>query len=86
MTVLPFQDTKNYSDLVEDIVLQLVDNTEAVDVTEMQDDAGMLRIVIKVDKEEKGKVIGREGATVKSIHKLLIAIRRGDNISVDIID
>lgn len=86
MRALPFQDRKTYSDLVEDIVLQLVDNTEAVDVTETQDDAGMLRIVIKVDKDDMGKAIGREGAIVKSIHRILIAIRRCNNISVDIVD
>lgn len=84
MKNLPYQEDKSYTDLVENIVLQLVDDSEAVEVYEKKDDKNWLKICVKVANGEKGKVIGKDGSIIGSIHKILIAISRGQKIAIDI--
>ncbi|MCB9809008.1 KH domain-containing protein [Candidatus Nomurabacteria bacterium] len=48
----------------------LVDNPDAVNVTRTVDEMGVL-MTVDVSPEDMGKVIGRQGATAKSIRTLL---------------
>jgi predicted RNA-binding protein YlqC (UPF0109 family) len=58
---------------VEMIVKGLVDDTEAVDVREV-DRNGVTLIEIRVAPEDMGKVIGRQGRTVRSLRSLAHAV------------
>ena len=49
-------------ELIETIAKALVDDPEAVEVTEIEGEHNLL-IELRVAKEDVGKVIGREGCT-----------------------
>ena len=58
---------------VEMIVRAIVDDAEAVDVREV-DKGGTTLIEIRVAPDDMGKVIGRQGRTVRAMRALLHAI------------
>lgn len=74
-------------EFVEYIVKALVAKPEAVDVKRTVDDEGVL-LELTVDKDDVGKVIGRAGATAKSIRKLLgvLSAKQDQRVSLKIIE
>lgn len=60
-------------DAVELIVKHLVREAESVDVREVERDRSTSVIEIRVAQTDVGKVIGRQGRTVKAIRSLLHA-------------
>ncbi len=58
---------------VEMIVKALVDDTEAVDVREIPRD-GTTLIEIRVAQQDMGKVIGKQGRTVRALRSLAHAV------------
>lgn len=72
---------------VEKIVKSLVDKPEEVSVTE---DASGKNVTIKVQVAEgdMGKLIGREGRTVKAIRSLLYAAsqKQGKRFILDVVE
>ena len=71
------------TELVKYIVTALVDNKEQVSVTEDGD-----VIVVKVAKEDMGKVIGRQVRIAKEIRSVVrsYAQRTGVKVSLDFVD
>jgi len=65
----------------------LVDNPEAVSVTEISEEEGTV-LELRVAPEDMGKVIGRQGRIAKEIRTLVrsVAQRTGQRVSVEIID
>jgi len=55
---------------IEYVVKQIVDNPDDVVVTLTVDDLGVL-ITLKVNKDDMGKIIGKEGQTAKALRVLL---------------
>lgn len=74
-------------EIIETIILNLVDNKEAVQVTEKQDEKYIV-FEVKVANEDMGKVIGRQGRLAKSIRTVVksIAGREHKKVSVEFID
>lgn len=74
-----------YKDLVEYLVKSLVDNTEAVQITETEDNARIV-ITVKVDEKDMGRVIGKDGRIIKSIREIVRAYsaKNHQKVSVDI--
>ena len=74
-------------DLVEFVARELVDNPDAVEVTEEQDDRGLL-IKLRVDPDDMGKVIGRSGRTARAIRSVVraAAARQDLQVHVEIVD
>ena len=64
----------------------LVDNPDAVTVTEIPGDVTVLEL--RVAPEDMGKVIGRQGRIAKEIRTVVrsYAQRTGAKVSVDIVD
>ena len=64
----------------------LVDNPEAVTVTEIPGDSTVLEL--RVAPEDMGKVIGRQGRIIKEVRILMKAVaqRKGKKISVEVLD
>ena len=60
-------------DAVELIVKHLVREAESVDVREVERDRSTSVIEIRVAQSDVGKVIGRQGRTVKALRSLLHA-------------
>jgi predicted RNA-binding protein YlqC (UPF0109 family) len=58
---------------LEMIVRALVDNVEAVDIREI-DRNGATLVEVRVAPEDMGKVIGRQGRTVRALRALTHAV------------
>jgi uncharacterized protein len=58
---------------VETIVKALVDDMEAVDVREVERGPSTLMIEVRVAEADMGKLIGRQGRTVRALRSLMQA-------------
>ena len=74
-------------DLLLYIARNLVDNPDAVTVTELQGEQE-LTLELRVAPDDMGKVIGRQGRIAKEIRVLMrsAAQRAGKRINVEIVD
>ena len=65
----------------------LVDDPEAVTVTESSDEEGKV-LELHVAESDMGKVIGRQGRIAKEIRAIMksVAQRKGVRVSVEIVD
>ena len=74
-------------EIIETIILNLVDNQEAVEVNEKQGEKSIV-FEVKVAEEDMGKVIGKQGRLAKSIRTVVksIAGREHKKVSVEFID
>ncbi len=74
-------------DLLLYIARNLVEKPDAVTVTEVEGDQE-LTLELRVDPDDMGKVIGRQGRIAKEIRTLIrsYAQRTGQKVSVDIVD
>lgn len=59
-------------ELVRYIATSLVDKPEAVDVREVETDEGLV-IELRVDPDDMGKVIGKQGRIAKAIRTIVKA-------------
>lgn len=75
-------------DLLTYIARNLVDHADAVDVQELSTGEDSLVYELRVDPDDMGKVIGRQGRIAKEIRILMrsVAQRKGKKISVEIMD
>ena len=65
----------------------LVDDPEAVTVTESSDEEGKV-LELHVSESDMGKVIGRQGRIAKEIRTIIktVAQRTGEKVTVEIVD
>ena len=65
----------------------LVDDPEAVTVTEVEEDEGKV-LELRVASGDMGKVIGRQGRIAKEIRTIVktVAQRTGEKVTVEIVD
>ena len=65
----------------------LVDDPEAVTVTEVDGDDGKV-LELRVAEGDMGKVIGRQGGIAKEIRTIIktVAQRTGEKVTVEIVD
>ena len=73
-------------ELVEYVAKSLVDDPEAVQVTEVEDEEGTV-IELHVAEDDMGKVIGRNGSVAKALRTLLkvTAAREGSSVQLEIV-
>ena len=73
-------------ELVEYVAKSLVDDPDAVQVTEVEDEEGMV-IELHVAEDDMGKVIGRNGSVAKALRTLLkvTAARDGEPVQLEIL-
>lgn len=74
--------------LVEAIVRPLVDHEEDLSFESYEDEGGTLVVEIRVNEEDAGKVIGRQGRVIKAIRTIAraAASRDGSHVEVELID
>lgn len=74
-------------EIIETIILNLVDNKDAVEITEKQDEKSVV-FEVKVANEDMGKVIGKQGRLAKSIRIVAksVGAREHKKVSVEFID
>ena len=72
---------------IEIIVKALVDDTEAVDVREIERNGATL-IEVRVAQPDMGKVIGKQGRTVRALRALVYAagLKQNRRFILDIVE
>ena len=75
-------------DTVEMIVKALVSDPAAVDVREIERDERTVVIEVRVAEGDMGKVIGRQGKTVRAVSSLLhaVSMKRGRRYVLDVVE
>lgn len=75
--------------LIEYIVSNIVNHPESVVITEeATDDKDLKKYLIKVDPEDVGRVIGKQGKVIKSIRQIIriASIQKGTRAIVDLLE
>ena len=74
-------------DILEVVIKNLVDNVEAVSITE-KSEAKSICYEVKVAKEDMGKVIGKQGKMAKAIRSIMkaVATREHKKVNVEFLD
>ena len=74
-------------ELLRYVAKQLVDQPDAVSVTQSEDAAATV-LELRVAPEDRGQVIGRQGRIAKEIRTVVKAVaqRDGKRVTVDILD
>jgi len=72
---------------LEYVIKMIVTKPDAVEITRTVDDLGVL-ITLKVDKEDMGRIIGKDGQTAKAIRTLLrvIGSRNNERVNMKILE
>ena len=72
--------------ILEVIILNLVDNKEAVEIKESEEEKSIV-FEVKVAESDMGKIIGRQGKLAKSIRTVMkaIATKEQKKVSVEFI-
>ena len=75
------------TELVEYIAKAIVSQPEAVNVSEEKLDSGVVKIILNVAEEDRGKIIGRQGRLVQAIRTLarVAAVKQGVKINLEIV-
>jgi predicted RNA-binding protein YlqC (UPF0109 family) len=76
-------DVTSSADLIAFIAKGIVDDTDAVAVTEV-DGGGMLELATSDD--DRGRVIGRQGRVAKAMRAVLAATPNGRDVRLEIVD
>lgn len=73
---------------LRELVALLVDKPEAVEVSAAPEGRGVVILDVRVDPEDLGKVIGRQGRTAHALRTLLDArgTRRGVDYELEIVE
>lgn len=73
-------------DILETIILHLVDNKEAVNITEVTNPENEkdVTIEVKVAKNDMGRIIGKQGKIAKSIRTVMKSVAAKDRKRVNI--
>lgn len=73
---------------VEKIVKSLVGNPDAVDISEHSDGGKTVKFGVRVAPDDFGRLIGREGRTIKAIRSILYfgGMKNGKRYHLDLIE
>lgn len=82
------EQTENIVGLVEAIVLPLIEFPDDLEISASEDEDGSILVELRVNEEDAGKVIGRQGRIIKSIRTLAraAAARSGAQVDVELLD
>jgi len=74
-------------DTIELVVKALVDDSDAVDVREIERN-GTTRIEVRVAQPDMGKVIGKQGRTVRALRSLVYAasVKQRQRFVLDVVE
>lgn len=75
---------QDLAELVECVVRPLVEYPDELDVQSFDNEDGSILVEIRVNADDAGKVIGRQGRVIKSIRTLARAAASKNDTSVDV--
>lgn len=76
--------TEDLAGLVESIVCPLVEVEEDLQITAEETEEDVVLVEIRVNEDDAGKVIGRQGRVIKAIRTLARAAASRDGVSVEV--
>ncbi len=76
--------TEDLAGLVESIVRPLVEVEEDLQITAEETEEDVVLVEIRVNEDDAGKVIGRQGRVIKAIRTLARAAASRDGVSVEV--
>lgn len=82
------EQTEDIVGLVESVVRPLVDFPDDLDISASDAEDGSILVEMRVNEEDAGKVIGRQGRVIKAIRTLARAAvsRTGAHVEVELLD
>ena len=82
------EQTEDIVGLVESVVRPLVDFHDDLVISSSDADDGSIFVEMRVNEEDAGKVIGRQGRVIKAIRTLAraAASRTGAHVEVELLD
>lgn len=78
------EQTEDLVGLVDATVRPLVDNEEDLNIQGSETEEGSILVEIRVNEEDAGKIIGRQGRVIKAIRTLARAAASRADIPVDV--
>lgn len=74
-------------EILQTIILNLVDNKEAVEIKEINNNEKSITFEVKVAESDMGKIIGKQGRLAKSIRTVMksVAGKEQKRVSVEFI-
>ena len=74
-------------EILETIILNLVDNKDAVEIKEINNNEKSITFEVKVAESDMGKIIGKQGRLAKSIRTVMksVAGKEQKRVSVEFI-
>ena len=75
---------QDFASLVEVMVRPLIDHEEDLDISVESPDESTVIVEVRVNDEDAGKVIGRQGRIIKSIRTLCRAAAARADMRVDV--
>lgn len=78
------EQAQDLAELVDCVVRPLVDYPDDLDIQSFDNEDGSVLIEIRVNADDAGKVIGRQGRVIKSIRTLARAAASKADTSVDV--
>ena len=78
------EQTEDLVGLVDGIVRPLVNNEEDLNIQGSETEEGSILVEIRVNEEDAGKIIGRQGRVIKAIRTLARAAASRADIPVDV--
>lgn len=73
---------------LESLIKSIVEKPDAVSISEEHDDQGRELLIISVDPEDMGRVIGKSGKVINAVRTIMrvVAIRQGVKVRIDLKD
>jgi hypothetical protein len=76
----------DYGALVEYVARALVTKPEMVQVSSQTVEDGTVKVLVEVDSDDIGRMIGRRGATINAIRQVVraAAVKSSERVDVDV--
>jgi hypothetical protein len=78
----------DYEELVGFVVRSIVADPDEVEVTSQRNSGGAVKVMIKVSRDDMGRLIGKRGVTINAIRLIAkaAAVKPGEKVDVDILE
>ncbi|HCR38779.1 MAG TPA: RNA-binding protein [Synergistaceae bacterium] len=78
----------DYEELVGFIVRSIVSDPDGVTITSQRSAGGVVKVLVRVSRDDMGRLIGKHGVTINAIRMVAraAAVKPGEKVEVDILE
>ena len=78
----------DYEELVGFIVRNMVSDPDGVTITSQRSAGGVVKVLVRVSRDDMGRLIGKHGVTINAIRMVAraAAVKPGEKVEVDILE